>query len=109
MLPLRPQIDTAPSHDGYEGLFEAFPISLWEEDFSALKHHLDGLRRSGVEDLRAYLAQHPDQLRRCASLVEVVAGNHAKILPITKVEDRELQPGPLYLKARELYWDYAHK
>jgi branched-chain amino acid aminotransferase len=35
-------------------------------------------------------------------------GNHAKVVPVTKIEDRHLQPGPLYKKSRELYWDYAH-
>ncbi len=35
-------------------------------------------------------------------------GNWGKVLPITRLEDRDLQPGPLYAKARELYWDYAH-
>ncbi len=36
-------------------------------------------------------------------------GNLAKVMPITRVEDRELQPGPLFRRARELYWEYAHK
>lgn len=35
-------------------------------------------------------------------------GNHAKVVPVTRIEDRDLQPGPLYKKSRELYWDYAH-
>ena len=35
-------------------------------------------------------------------------GNHAKVVPVTKMEDRDLQPGPLYEKSRKLYWDYAH-
>jgi branched-chain amino acid aminotransferase len=35
-------------------------------------------------------------------------GNHAKVVPVTRIEDRNLQPGPLYEKSRELYWDYAH-
>ncbi len=35
-------------------------------------------------------------------------GNLSKVMPITRVEDRELQPGPLFRRARELYWDYAH-
>jgi len=35
-------------------------------------------------------------------------GNHAKVVPITRIEDRDLQPGPLFKKARQLYWDYAH-
>ncbi len=35
-------------------------------------------------------------------------GNHSKIVPIIKVEERNLQPGPVAKKARELYWDWAH-
>ena len=35
-------------------------------------------------------------------------GNYAKVMPATRIEDRHLQPGPLFQKARELYWDYAH-
>lgn len=35
-------------------------------------------------------------------------GNHAKVAPIVRIEDRALQPGPLGEKARGLYWDYAH-
>ncbi len=34
-------------------------------------------------------------------------GNYIKVLPITRVETRDLQPGPIYRKARELYWDWA--
>ncbi|MEO1746305.1 MAG: branched-chain amino acid aminotransferase, partial [Pseudomonadota bacterium] len=35
-------------------------------------------------------------------------GNHSKVVPIIKIEDRELQPGPIAKKARELYWAWAH-
>ncbi len=35
-------------------------------------------------------------------------GNLAKVVPITRIEGRALQPGPIFHKARELYWDYAH-
>ena len=35
-------------------------------------------------------------------------GNHSKVVPIIKIEDRELQPGPIAKKARELYWEWAH-
>lgn len=35
-------------------------------------------------------------------------GNYAKVSPITRIDDRELQPGPFYSKARSLYWDFAH-
>jgi branched-chain amino acid aminotransferase len=35
-------------------------------------------------------------------------GNYTKVSPITRIDDRALQPGPFYTMARELYWDYAH-
>ncbi|WPZ36508.1 branched-chain amino acid aminotransferase [Thalassobaculum sp. OXR-137] len=35
-------------------------------------------------------------------------GNHGKVMSITKIVDRQLQPGPITAKARELYWAYAH-
>jgi branched-chain amino acid aminotransferase len=34
-------------------------------------------------------------------------GNYAKVSPVTRVENRHLQPGPVYKRARELYWEYA--
>lgn len=35
-------------------------------------------------------------------------GNHSKVVPITRVEDRHMQAGPVAKKARQLYWDWAH-
>jgi branched-chain amino acid aminotransferase len=35
-------------------------------------------------------------------------GNASKVLPITRIGERSLQPGPLYRKARALYWEFAH-
>ncbi len=35
-------------------------------------------------------------------------GNYGKVLPVTRVENRDLQPGPVYTRARELYWAFAH-
>jgi len=35
-------------------------------------------------------------------------GNASKVLPVTRIGERALQPGPLYRKARELYWQFAH-
>jgi branched-chain amino acid aminotransferase len=35
-------------------------------------------------------------------------GNYAKVMPILRIDDRSLQPGPMYRRARELYWGYAH-
>ncbi|MEM7425138.1 MAG: branched-chain amino acid aminotransferase [Pseudomonadota bacterium] len=35
-------------------------------------------------------------------------GNFGKVMPVSRFEERDLQPGPIYTRARELYWDYAH-
>ncbi len=35
-------------------------------------------------------------------------GNYAKVSPVNRIDVRSLQPGPLYRKARELYWAFAH-
>lgn len=34
-------------------------------------------------------------------------GNYAKVQPIIRYESRDLQPGPVYRKARELYFEWA--
>ncbi len=52
--------------------------------------------------------------RRCAikdfeTADEIFAtGNASKVMPITRIGDRALQPGPMFRKARELYWAFAH-
>ena len=34
-------------------------------------------------------------------------GNYAKVTPCTRIEGRELQPGPVFNRARELYFEFA--
>jgi branched-chain amino acid aminotransferase len=36
------------------------------------------------------------------------SGNYSKVVPATRIGDRALPFGPLYTKARELYWAFAH-
>ncbi len=36
------------------------------------------------------------------------SGNYSKVMPVNRIDARSLQPGPLYRKARELYWEFAH-
>ncbi|MBN8581163.1 MAG: sensor domain-containing diguanylate cyclase [Anaerolineae bacterium] len=56
-------------------LFEASPISLWEEDYSAIKNYFDELRAQGVTDLRDYLTQHPEAVLHCAGIIKVINVN----------------------------------
>jgi branched-chain amino acid aminotransferase len=36
------------------------------------------------------------------------SGNYSKIVAVTRIDARDLQPGPLTRRARDLYMDYAH-
>lgn len=36
------------------------------------------------------------------------SGNFGKVMPINQIEDRKLELGPIFRRARELYMDYAH-
>jgi branched-chain amino acid aminotransferase len=62
------------------------------------------LRHSGVQVEEAVLTyrefEQADEIWSC--------GNYAKVAPITRIDARQLSPGPLYRKARELYWQFAH-
>ena len=35
-------------------------------------------------------------------------GNYSKVMPVIRFEERDLQPGPVAGRARDLYWQYAH-
>jgi len=62
------------------------------------------LRADGVNVVEATL-----RYRDFEAADEIFAtGNASKVLPITRIGERALQPGPLFRKARELYWAYAH-
>jgi PAS domain S-box-containing protein len=67
------------SEERYRGLFEACPVSLWEEDFSAVKVFLDELRQKGVSDFGTYFTNHPEDVAKCAGLVKVLNMNKATL------------------------------
>lgn len=50
-------------------------------------------------------AIEPEELQTADEIFNT--GNYGKVMPCTRYEDRDLQPGPLYRRARELYWDFA--
>ena len=65
----------ALSEDYARGLFEHSPISLWVEDFSAVKGLLDELRTLGITDFRTFTDVHPDFVERCMSEIRVLDVN----------------------------------
>ena len=62
------------------------------------------LRESGVTVIEKTLSyQHFKDADEIFS-----TGNYSKVVPVTRIDDRTLEFGPLYAKARELYWSFAH-
>ncbi|MBE0672953.1 MAG: sensor domain-containing diguanylate cyclase [Anaerolineales bacterium] len=59
----------------FQSLFESSPISLWEEDYSAIKAYFDLLREQGVENLQEYLEKQPDLVSQFAGLIKVINVN----------------------------------
>ena len=59
----------------FRALFDNSPIAICEEDFSGIALRFEELRRSGVADLGAYLAAHPEEVGHLASLVRILDVN----------------------------------
>ncbi|WP_225783969.1 GGDEF domain-containing protein [Xenophilus sp. Marseille-Q4582] len=59
----------------FEQMFDRAPISLWLEDFSALKALFDGWRATGVTDLQAHLEAHPSRVQQCAACLRLIKVN----------------------------------
>jgi diguanylate cyclase (GGDEF)-like protein len=72
----------------YHELFNHSPISLWEEDFSAVKHYLDDLRLKGVTDIRRYLEERPDVIDECMSKIVVLNVNQ-KTLDLFRAKTKQ--------------------
>ena len=47
-------------------MFDLAPVSLWLEDFSAVREQFERWRAAGVADLRAFLAENPERIAECS-------------------------------------------
>lgn len=63
------------SEDYARGLFEYSPISLWVEDFSAVKRLFGDLRQIGIKDFRVFTDVHPEFVERCMQEIRVIDVN----------------------------------
>ena len=71
-------------------IFDTVEVSIWEEDFSAVKEEIDKLKAGGVTDIRRHLAEHPDFVARAATLVRVRDVNEASLAMFGARDKREL-------------------
>jgi diguanylate cyclase (GGDEF)-like protein len=56
-------------------MFDLAPVSLWIEDFSAVKALFEQWRADGVTDIKAFLAADPDRVRRCSERIRILKVN----------------------------------
>ena len=74
----------------FELMFESAPISLWLEDYSALKILFDSWRAQGVVDLLAHVAQTPALLQQCAACLQVIKVNQRTLTVLAAGSQQEL-------------------
>ena len=74
----------------FERMFESAPISLWLEDYSALKVLFEAWRAQGVQDFRAHMVRHPHLLEQCAACLKVLKVNQKTLQVLAAASQEEL-------------------
>ena len=79
-----------PTLPEFEHLFEHAPISLWLEDYSALKILFNTWQEQGVVDLRSHLYQTPERAQQCARCYQVLRVNRKTLTIFAAQSQQEL-------------------
>lgn len=82
------------------GLFEHSPVSLWVENFSGVRHLIEGVRAAGIEDFRVFLDVHPEFVQRCMREIQVIDVNQ-QTLKLFAASSKEELIGKLDLVFRD--------
>ncbi|MET0867845.1 MAG: histidine kinase, partial [Pseudorhodoplanes sp.] len=69
-------------------MFELAPVSLWLEDYSALKALYEVWRSDGVTDLRAHFAADPARVWQCSACIRLIKVNR-KTLSLFEATDAD--------------------
>jgi response regulator RpfG family c-di-GMP phosphodiesterase len=68
------------SNARFSSLFENTPVSIWEENFSQVKLHLDSLMENAeTTDLAGYIDENPQVVEECLGLVRIIDVNQASL------------------------------
>lgn len=99
----------------YASLFDVSNMTFAEMDFSAAERILDTIKAAGVQDLRAYMAAHPDELARTLGAIRTTRVNEAlaHLMGYESVADLVANPpaqnaddGPeVLLRQLEMYYE----
>ena len=76
------------SEERFRSFFENSPISLWEEDYTAVLDYIKKLKDSGINDLSKYFDNNLEEVSKCAGLVRILDVNSAT-LKIYEAESKE--------------------
>lgn len=91
--------------DAYaRGLFDYSPVSLWVEDFSAVKRLLDEVRDCGIVDFRTFIDVHPEFVERCMSEIRIIDIN-SETMRLFQATDRT----EIMLRKHEIFRDAMHQ
>ena len=71
-------------------LFERSPVSLWVEDFSAVKTLLDDIRKRGITDFTTFIKVHPEFITRCMREIRVIDVNRETLRMFGAADKSEL-------------------
>ncbi len=85
----------------YRSLFENSPISLREEDWSAVKQEIEALQKSGISNLKKYLDAHPTILQTWAQQVRILDINQTTLHIYGANAKSELNAGTLSYSLHE--------
>ncbi len=85
----RAEVALRQREKAYWDLFEHAPISLWQEDFSAVKRRIDELTATGVTDLAAYFGHHEEELETLWLQIRILNVNQAT-LRMMRAESKDL-------------------
>jgi diguanylate cyclase (GGDEF)-like protein len=66
-----------PTTDPDDGakMFDLAPVSLWIEDYSAVKALFEQWRAKGIGDIKAFLSADPGRVRQCSERIRIIKVN----------------------------------
>lgn len=90
-------------------LFEHSPVSLWVEDFSAVKRLLDEVRAQGIQDFKTFLKVHPEFVSRCMQEIRVIDVNQHTLEMFGASSKHELLSNLPRIFRGEMYESFAEQ
>jgi PAS domain S-box-containing protein len=81
------------SEKRFKHMFEGAPVSIWEEDFSAVKEKVVELWNQGVRDMEAYYSTREEELQELVRSVIIIDVNQASLQLMEADSKEQLKEG----------------